>query len=222
MRCIIIEDEPLAQEILVSFVSDHPSLELLGTFDDAIKALEFLNRQSIDLIFLDINLPKLSGMSFYQSLQTRPQVIFTTAYPEHAVQGFELAATDYLLKPISFERFLQAVQKAVEKSETQNDQVLLIKSDKKYYRIPLDEISLISSMGDFAKVHTTTKTYITSQTLKQLLQILPNNQFLRIHKSYIAAIHSIEYLEGNQVKIGSDKIPVGYSYREAVDSIFRR
>ena len=221
MNCIIIEDEPLAQEVLAGFIQAHPSLQLKGVFDEGMKALDVLAEDSIELIFLDINLPKISGINFYKTLKKRPQVIFTTAYSEHAVTGFELEATDYLMKPIGLDRFLLAVNRALEKRQNQSEGHLLIKTDKKHFRIPFDDIKLIVSMGDFVKIQTSERNYISSQTLKQLEQILPKPQFIRIHKSYIIATAAIEYLEGNQVKIGSEKFPVGQSYRDAVDRIFR-
>ena len=221
MRCIIIEDEPLAQDVLIKYINDHPMLQLKGVFDDALSALNSPESRLVDLIFLDINLPKLSGINFYKALREKPQVIFTTAYSEYAVEGFELEATDYLLKPISFDRFMAAVSKALEK-KTKNPQGFLhVKTDKKYYRVPYPEIKFISSIGDFVKIHTPSQTYISNLKLRQLEELLPSDEFIRIHKSHIVSISAINFLEGNQVQVEDQKLPVGYAYRATVDQLFR-
>lgn len=221
IRCLIIDDEPLSRNVLKTFVSDHPDLELVGECKDAFEAMEALGKQTVDLLFLDINMPKLSGVNFYKSLNQKPEVVFTTAYPEFAVDGFELNAVDYLMKPIAFERFVQAVQRVKEKlgqspaQDLANDHILL-KADKKVYRTPFENILFCEALGDYVKVHLIDKVLIVTITMKKLLSELPADQFIRTHKSYIINRTKFEYIEGNQIKIGPDSVSIGQSYREAV------
>jgi len=170
-KCIIIEDEPLAQNILKKYISDHPSLELVAICDDALKAQTILTQQNIQLLFLDINLPKLSGINFIKSLIHPPLVIFTTAYPEFAVEGFELNAVDYLLKPFSFERFLKAVNKVIEKLNTPvqnniggNNSFIFLKADKKNHKVDLETIHYIEAIGDYMKVITDMVELLVNET----------------------------------------------------------
>ncbi len=213
----------MARDILKKYIGEIGDLEIVGEALDGIEAMDKTETSNPDLIFLDVNLPKLSGLNFYKSLRKKPRVIFTTAYPDFAVEGFELEAVDYLLKPFSFERFVAAVDKAKGQldSVTQED-VLVIKQDKKIFRIPFDEIQYFESIGDYVKVFSKNKNWISSDTLKNLDQTLPGELFLRIHKSYIVGLKHIEYLEGNQLKIGDKKLPVGHSYREKVSELFRK
>ena len=222
-KCLVIEDEPLAQNVLKKYIDEHPSLELSAICPDALSAQPLLAKQPISIIFLDINLPRLSGISFLKSLSHPPLIIFTTAYPEFAVEGFELDAIDYLLKPFSFERFLKSVNKALEKLErttTGNTEVvpnsIFIKADKKVYKINLNDILYIEALDDYVKVVTTQQNYLVKDTLKSMLEELPASQFIRIHKSYIIAGSKIVFFEGNFVKIGDKEIPIGASYREEV------
>lgn len=224
INCIIIEDEPLAQQILAKYVEDHPDLGLNGIFDDPLKAITTLENDDIDLILLDINLPKLSGINFYRSLTNQPLVIFTTAYADYAVDGFELEAVDFLLKPFSFERFLKAISRAKNKmavDETHED-VLIIKVDKKIFRLPCSEITYIESLRDFVKIHTTENSYISSETLRNLMKKLPPRQFLQIHKSYIVNFSKVDFLEGNQLSIVEMKLPIGQAYRNEISLKFRK
>lgn len=221
IRCLIIDDEPLSRNVLKTFAEDHPDLEFIAECKDAFEAMDVLAKEPIDLLFLDINMPKLSGVNFYKSLNHKPEVIFTTAYPEFAVEGFELNAIDYLMKPIAFERFVQGIQKVKEKlgdskkEETLQDFILL-KADKKIYRTPFDEILYCEALGDYVKVHLVTKTLIITTTMKGLLSDLPSDQFMRTHKSYIINKTKFEYIEGNQIKIGEHMVSIGQSYREEV------
>jgi len=221
IKCLIIDDEPLSRNVLRTFTQDHPDLELVTECKDAFEAMEVLSKESVDLLFLDINMPKLSGVNFYKSLNHKPEVIFTTAYPEFAVEGFELNAVDYLMKPISFERFVQAIQKVKDKQgdskkeETAQDYILL-KADKKIYRTPFEEILYCEALGDYVKVHLTTKTLIITTTMKGILADLPSDQFMRTHKSYIINKTKFEYIEGNQIKVGEHMVSIGQSYREEV------
>ncbi|MEO9871706.1 LytR/AlgR family response regulator transcription factor [Ekhidna sp.] len=222
IRCIIIDDEPLARDVLESYTKDLPSLKLVAICKDAIEAMDILNREEIDLIFLDINMPKLSGLNFYKALSKKPKVIFTTAYAEHAVEGFELEAVDYLLKPFSFERFIKAVNKISMEESNQKDDFIMLKADKRSHKINYNQILYFESLGDYVKAHLVNeKILIISETLKKLEELLPSS-FLRVHKSYILSIPHLEYLEGNQAKISDTKIPIGQSYRDKVNDIFKK
>lgn len=219
-RCLVVEDEPLAQNVLKKYIAEHPLLELAAVCADAPEAQQWLARQQAALVFLDINLPRLSGISFLKSLSRPPLVIFTTAYPEFAVEGFELDAVDYLVKPFSFERFLRAVNKALEKLERKEPPApatsIFIRADKKVYKINLADILYIEALDDYVKVVTTQGHYLVHDTLKSMQEELPAEQFMRVHKSYIIAGSKIVFIEGNYVKIGDRDIPIGASYREEV------
>lgn len=221
INCLIIDDEPLSRDVLKGFIQDHPDLNLAGECKDALEAMTFLEKQPVDLLFLDVNMPKLSGVNFYKSLQQKPEVVFTTAYPEFAVDGFELNAADYLMKPIAFERFLQAVQKVKAKfgggseSKPQQDYIML-KADKKMYRTPFDELLFCEALGDYVKVYLKDKVLIVTATMKKLLAELPSDQFIRTHKSFIINTAKFDYIEGNQIKIGEHTVAIGQSYREHV------
>lgn len=222
-KCLVIEDEPLAQNVLRKYIDEHPSLELAGICANALDAQAMLAKQPVAILFLDINLPKLSGISFLKSLSHAPLVIFTTAYPEYAVEGFELDAIDYLVKPFSFERFLKAVNKALEKLErpstsntTSIPNSIFIKSGKKVYKINLDDILYLEALDDYVKVVTAQNNYLVNDTMKSLLEELPATHFIRVHKSFIIATGKIVFFEGNYVKIGTREIPIGASYREEI------
>ena len=229
-KCIIIEDEPLAQNILKRYIADHPSLELAAVCNDAMEAQTKLTRQTIDLLFLDINLPKLSGINFIKTLLHPPLIIFTTAYPEYAVEGFELNAVDYLLKPFSFERFLKAVNKAVEKinaslsrSPDEQNQHIFLKSDKKLHQVDLESIRYIEAIGDYMKVITDSGQLIVNEKMKTLQETLPANLFIRVHKSYIISRKRIKYIEGNYVQVDDKSIPIGITYRtEVLESLHKK
>lgn len=219
-KCIIIEDEPLAQNILKKYIGDHPSLELVATCADALEAQAILNQQNIHLLFLDINLPKLSGINFIKTLIHPPLVIFTTAYPEFAVEGFELNAVDYLLKPFSFERFLKAVNKAIEKLNTsaQNNNAassdfIFLKADKKNHKVDLESIQYIEAIGDYMKVITDSGQLIVNETMKKMQEELPATQFIRVHKGFIISRNRIKFIEGNYVQVADKSIPIGATYR---------
>ena len=220
-RCLIVDDEPLSRQVLKGFVADHPDLELAGESKDALEAMSFLEKYEVDLLFLDINMPKLSGVNFYKSLQKKPEVIFTTAYSEFAVEGFELNAIDYLMKPIAFERFIKAIQKVKDKLGQNSTSLpvqdyIMLKADKKMYRTPYEDILFCEALGDYVKVHLKDKVLIVTTTMKKLLAELPEQIFLRTHKSYIINKTKVEYIEGNQIKIGSQMISIGQSYRDVV------
>ena len=197
---------------------------LKKTFRDPLDALEYLQQQTIDLIFLDINMPKLSGLSLMKSLTNPPLVVFTTAYPEYAIEGFELEAVDYLLKPFSLERFIKAVQKVEEKlafiqslnRDEKSSEFLFIKSDKKLYKIDYQDITALKAYGDYVKIITPKKTFLTKEKLSQLENELPKSEFFRIHRSHIIALNKIEFIEGNLVKIGMEKLPIANTYKEVL------
>ncbi|MGZ2371911.1 LytR/AlgR family response regulator transcription factor [Ancylomarina sp. YFZ004] len=223
INCLIVEDEPLSQEILESYIANCQELKLCGTCKDAMRANAILHRENIDLIFLDINMPIINGIEWLKSLDQGPEVIFTTAYPEHAVEGFDLNALDYLLKPFSFNRFLKAVNKflVLKKNEEVNpignsdtSKTIWVKSNKKSYPIKLSELAYIESDGDYLKLFLGEKPIIIHETLKNFISKLPNKVFMKIHRSFVININKVEYLEGNQVCLASKLIPVAASYRE--------
>lgn len=221
--CMVIEDEPLAQNILKKYIEDHPSLELIAICSDALEAQTILISQPVQLIFLDINLPKLSGINFIKTLVHSPLIIFTTAYPEFAVEGFELNAVDYLLKPFSFERFLKAVNKATEKlnaSILNNNEnkvsFIFLRADKKIHRVELDAIHYIEAIGDYMKVITDSGQLIVNETMKKLQEELPATLFIRVHKSFIISRNRIKYIEGNYIQVEDKSIPIGATYRNEV------
>ncbi len=222
-KCIIVEDEPLAQNVLKKYIVDHPSLELVGTCTDALEAQVILSKQDVQLIFLDINLPKLSGINFIKTLLQSPLIIFTTAYPEFAVEGFELNAVDYLLKPFSFERFLKAVNKVLEKlsnstshKKEEKDSFIFFRSEKKIHKVDLESILYIEAIVDYMKVITVSGQLIINETMKNLQEELPAGSFIRVHKSFIISRSHIKYIEGNYVQMGNKSIPIGATYRNEV------
>jgi DNA-binding LytR/AlgR family response regulator len=227
IKCLIVDDEPPARRVLEKYICELPILKLEGKCCNAFETLDALHKKQIDLIFLDINMPKLTGLDFLKTLQNPPLVIITTAYREYALEGYELDVLDYLTKPIPFDRFLKAVNKAVEKLKTKyiphpslNDQpnnreeYIFVKVDKVNYKICLDDILYIESIGDYIKIFTPEKNYLTNITLKKIEAGLPSCSFMRVHKSYIISISKINYAEGNMVKINKTSIPIGQTYRK--------
>ncbi len=224
INALIIDDEPLAQDVIKQYAQKLPDLKIVATCNEAICAHKALQEQPIDLIFLDINMPKLSGISFLKNLNNPPLVIFTTAYSEYALEGFELNAVDYLKKPFSFERFCKAFYRAEEllllkkKAVTQPGEseakFLFIKSNKKNYKINFADIMFVEGLGDYIKIHIKENHYVTNLSMKRILDLLPADLFYRIHKSYIISLHNIESVEGNMVSIEGNKLPIGNSYRQ--------
>ncbi len=216
MHCLIIDDEPAARDILRKYISDAPELELSGICKDALEARQMVKQKEIDLLFLDVHMPRLTGIDFLKSLNHPPKVILTTAYSEYALEGYELDVVDYLLKPFSFERFLKAVDKAWDKTEPSNskESYVSIKADGKLYRIHFDDIIFAESQGDYVTVHTTEKNITFNQTLKDFHAQLPPMDFSRVHKSFIVSLSKIKYLEGNMIMLGEHTIPVGKSYKQ--------
>ena len=227
INCIVVDDEPASRDILETYITDCPVLNLVGLYSNAIEATKVLNEEDIQLFFLDINMPKLNGLKFYKSLANPPIVIFTTAYPEYAVEGFEVDALDYLLKPFSFERFLKAVNKAqhalTSKQALPEKAFILLKSEKKLYRIIIDEINYIEALGDYVKVHCSDQSIVVHDTFQNLLNQLEKSNLFRVHKSFAIAINKFDHIEGNMIKIQGTSIPIGQTYRSAfLDHIKRR
>ena len=226
IKCIIIEDEPLAVKILSDYILQVPFLEIAGKFKDAILAADYLRDHDVDLIFLDIHLPKLKGMAFLKTLTNPPAVIVTTAYHQYAVEGFELNVTDYLLKPFEFERFLVAVNKV--KSIPKDEQVLngnnekdfiFLNVNKKKVKILFPEIVYIESQREYIKIVTTKKTYISKISTKEIESVLPSNLFKRIHRSFIISLDKIESYNAETVEVNGISIPIGRGYRGVLEEL---
>ncbi|MFB6318753.1 LytR/AlgR family response regulator transcription factor [Saccharicrinis sp. FJH54] len=217
INCIAIEDEPLALKKIKEFIEQVDFLNLLEGFDNAIDAVGFLKRNSVDLIFLDIRMKKLSGIQFLESLQIKPKVIITSAYDEYALKGYELDVADYLLKPFTFERFIKSVDKVYNQLNTsQNDnsnEYIFVKTEYRIEKILIKDILYIQGMKDYLQIHITDRKIMTLQTFKNVLEILPRADFQRVHNSYIVSISKIENIERNRIRIGSDLIPISDSYK---------
>lgn len=232
IKSLIVDDEPLSQEVIETYIKDLPVIELVKTCNNAMDALEALKQYEVQLIFLDINMPMLSGINMVKTLVSPPWIIFTSAYAEYAIDGFDLDAVDYLVKPFSFERFVKAVNKVRDKLETQTavalskkapkgQDFIVIKADKKLYKIDFDDISYFNSVGDYVKVFTRQgKVIITNETLRNIEMNLPGELFVRTHKSYIVSIKSIRYIEGNQLMVDNSSIPIGLKYKEELINKF--
>ncbi len=220
INCIIVDDEPASREILEKYVSETLPLNLVKSCKNAFEASEILKQDDIRLLFLDINMPRLSGMKFYKSLTNAPYVIFTTAYPEYAVEGFEVNAIDYLLKPFPYERFLKAVNKAMEVILHQTTQIgtardfILLKAGRRLNRVFIDEILYLEAVGDYVKVFYNDKNILVHSTFQDLLSQLPDNKIIRIHKSFAVSKIKFEAIEGNSVIISGKQIPIGTSYKQ--------
>lgn len=216
---MIIDDEPLSRDVLRKYIGELKDVKLVAECRDAFEATAYLNREPVDLMFLDINMPGLSGISFARSLTQSPLIIFTTAYPEFAVEGFEVNALDYLVKPFSFERFLTAVNRAKERLQKQSprsesSRKILLKADKKMYALDFSDIEFIEGQGDYMKIHLNDKVLVVHHTIKSILESLPEEDFMRVHKSYVVNLTKIRFIEGNQVRIGEHSIPVSPPNRE--------
>jgi len=233
IRCLAVDDEPPALHVLKNYIMSVHNLELAGTCADAVEALNYLRQQTIDLLFLDIQMPNLLGTDLIRTLKNPPKVIFTTAYRKFAVEGFELDAVDYLLKPISFERFLKAVNKVMETSlqvvensdnthDPQNNAqnaFINLRAERKNIKIPLDQIIFIESLKDYIKVVTVTKNIITKQSISSIEELLSKNRFVRIHRSYIVALDKIESFTSDTIEIAKHQLPISRMYRHEVEKI---
>lgn len=217
--CIIVDDEPLSRDILRKFIGKVRDLELVGECPDAYAATHMLSGRDIDIMFLDINMPGLTGISLVRSLPRAPLVIFTTAYPQFAVEGFELDALDYLVKPYSFERFLKAVNRAVERLSPENggtpaDRKVMIRADRKLYAVDPADILFVEGLGDYIKIHLEGRQLVAHDTIKGFTENLPQADFMRIHKSYAVNLKKIGFIEGNQVRVGDALLPVSPAWKE--------
>ncbi|WP_166919521.1 LytR/AlgR family response regulator transcription factor [Flavobacterium poyangense] len=220
-KCIIVDDEPPATRILENYIGKVSFLEKVGVFNDSLKALEFLNKENIDVIFLDIQMPQLTGLQLSRIISKNIKVIFTTAYPDFALEGFELNAVDYLLKPISFERFYQAVSKLNPEVKTEvvsNNAVefIFVKTDgkNKFQKVLLNDILYVESLQNYVCIHTSKQQIITHSSLKNVIESLPEKDFVQIHKSYIVALKQIESTDSFSVFIGTKELPIGATYKE--------
>ena len=227
IKCIIIEDEPLAVKVITDYVSQVSFLELKGTFRDAILATDYLRDNTVDLIFLDIHLPKLKGMAFLRTLSHPPAVIVTTAYHQYAVEGFNLNVTDYLLKPVEFERFLVAVNKVktlhgekikqTEAEETRD--YIFLNVQKKKVKILFSEIVYIESQREYVKIVTTKKEYISKLSTNEVESLLPSNLFKRVHRSFIISVNKIESYTNEMVEVNGVSIPIGRGFKDVIEKL---
>lgn len=217
--CIIIEDEPLALEKTRDFVNKVPFLELTATFDNALLGLTYLNNHKVDLLFLDINMDELSGIELLENSRITSQVIITTAYQEYALKGYELKITDYLLKPFTFQRFLQAVNKAQENlirhSSNPQPNFIFVKTENRLEKIMLSEIVYVEGMRDYRRIHTLQRKIMTLQNFSELEKMIPATIICRVHKSYMVALDKIVSIERNRIKIADQLIPISDTYKDA-------
>jgi DNA-binding LytR/AlgR family response regulator len=228
LKCLIVDDEPLAQNVIESYLKNISNIELIAKCENALSALEWIKKQKVDLIFLDISMPFISGIDFIKTLQNPPEIILTTAHKEFAVESYEINVLDYLLKPISFDRFLKAINKLENYPSdfikpvmdvSENDPFIYVKSDKKNVKIFLKEILFIESLKDYIKIHTTDKTIVTQVQISAIEQRLPES-FLRIHRSFIIARDKITAYTQHDFEIGKHQIPIGRNYKAIVSKNF--
>ncbi|MCR9064870.1 MAG: LytTR family DNA-binding domain-containing protein [Cytophagales bacterium] len=227
IRCVIVEDEPLARKLISEYVNTTPNLTLVASFGNPLEALEFMRENTIDLLFSDIQMKEITGITLLKLLNKKPFVVLTTAYSEYALEGFELDVTDYLLKPITFERFLKAVEKVSQRMKNEKPEAvtvvstdpandfIFLKDGSKLLKVRLPDILYIQGLKDYVKVITTERQIVSLQTMKSLEETLPSNQFIRIHNSTIVAFDAIEEIERDKVKIGKVYLPVSDSYKKS-------
>ena len=232
IKCIIVEDEALAQDVIQSHLQKVDRFELVGICNNALEAKELLDKKEVDLMFLDIQLPGMTGLHFLRTLPNPPLVVVTTAYSEYAIESYEFNIIDYLLKPISFERFSKTVDKIVhgrlfttppvkEKDDLPGDHIF-VKSNSKFFKVNFSEIVFIESMKDYLKIHTAEYKLVTHQTMNDMEKILSPRQFIRVHKSYIVAVSHIKAIYGNSVDMENATIPIGLNYKEKVMNFIGR
>lgn len=219
--CIIVDDEPLAQSVIENYLNNVPAVELKAKFDNAIDAMNYLNSNHVDLMFLDINMPELNGMELLKTLSKKPEVILTTAYSEYAIESYELGVSDYLLKPIGLPRFIKAVNKVIElltmeknfkEGGGEKPRYIFIKVDGINLKLMLEDIRYVEAYGNYLKIFSTEKMYLVTDTMINFMTQL-DDDFIRVHKSYIVPLSKIEKLIGNRVHIGEDQIPIGNTYK---------
>ena len=224
IRCLLVDDEPLALDAMATLTGKIPELEVIGRCKDAVEALQVIHQKKIDLLFLDINMPELSGLEMLRSLTNPPRVIFTTAYREYAVEAFELDVVDYLVKPVSFERLLKSINRYHDRIRTNSkegqaettDEAVTFYSDKKTYKINTSEILFIEGLKDYALVHTKSNRIITRQTMKNLEAMLSSYHFIRVHRSWIVPYQRLSSWTSYSVNIGEKEIPIGKTYRKSI------
>ncbi len=231
LKCIAIDDEPLALELLEDYISKTPFLKLEHLFNNAISAMDYLRETHVDIIFVDIQMPDLNGIDFIKLLENPPHLIITTAYDQYAVQSYELEVNDYLLKPIAYERFYKAVSRILEKkisisvpktnSEIINHKkdYIFIKSEYKVIKVLLEEILYCEGLKDYIQIHTHGGKFLTLMSFKKLSEILPENKFVRVHKSYLVSIAKIDTIERNRIIINEQYIPIGEAYKEKFNEV---
>lgn len=222
IKCLIIDDEPIARQILEKYCGYLPELEIVASCQNALEAKQVLERDHVDLIFTDINMPVLSGLAFIKTLRQTPQVIFTTAYKEFAHEAFDISACDYLLKPFSLERFIMAVDKAKEKLEKGStgvrmpatDSFIYVRSEGKIFKVDFETLQYAEASGNYVKIVMDDRTFTTSMTFASFEALLPKSKFSRVHRSFIINKSKIRVIEGNRIVIGAQEIPIGFNYRE--------
>lgn len=230
IKCIIVEDETLAQNVIQAHLQRTNQFELVGICSNAIEAKEVLSKQKVDLIFLDIQLPGMTGLNFLRTLENPPLVVLTTAYADYALESYEFNVVDYLLKPISYERFSKTINKILEgnlfslkkENERLNNDHMFVKSDGKFYKVNFSDIIYIESMKDYVKIHMATKKLVTLQTMNEMEKILPSKQFIRVHKSYIVALAHIKAIYGNNIEMEKATVPIGVNYKEKITHLTGR
>jgi DNA-binding LytR/AlgR family response regulator len=223
INCIVVDDEPLARQLIVSYIGQAPGMQCLGEYQGAVEAFAALHAQPVDVIFIDIEMPGINGLNFIRSLKKSPKVVFITAYTEYAVDAFEIEAVDYLVKPVTMERFLKTVGKLIQ-SQDQNTAIqqssdissIFLKVDKRLLQIGMDEIVYIEGLGDYLKVHCADQTHITYMPMRKIEALLPPGRFIRIHRSTIVNRQCIHFIEGNFVRIDKTDLPIGLTYRDAL------
>jgi len=222
IKCIIIDDEPLAAEVIATHLSEFSNMELIGTFTNPMEALLTIESGGVDAVFIDINMPKMNGLDFIESLESSPYFIITTAYREYAVESFDLDVLDYLVKPIPFTRFLKSMNKLSQKflsdkstelpAQAAEKSFIFLKVDKKLIKIKFEDINYIESLKDYIKVFTKSGDYLAHKSLSSITEEIPKNQFLRLHRSFTVALDKIQALEGNSVLVTGKRIPIGRKY----------
>lgn len=229
MKYCIIDDEPIAHRIIEGYCKNLPYLQKIGNCYDAFEAMQLMNNEAVDLIFLDINMPKLTGFELLKTMKQIPKVIVTSAYKEFALEGYELDVTDYLLKPFSFERFLKAMNKVMDDQpkmltptpSEKKKASFFLKGDKKMHQIHLEDILFIEAYGNYTKVFLMEEMIISHEKISTLEDLLPASDFLRVHKSFIVATDKIKLIEGNRIRIKEHLIPIGQTYRQQLKQLFR-
>jgi DNA-binding LytR/AlgR family response regulator len=214
MNCLIVDDEPLAHKVIESYIQQIDTLQLVGNAYKAADAVNFLQKNAVDIVFLDIQMPELTGLELLKTLQQPPNIIFTTAYSEYALESYELGVVDYLLKPIRFDRFLKAIQKVsiTKKMPVEND-YFFAKANGAQHRINFADIRFVEAFGNFVKIHVIDKFILTAETMIEMENKLNAANFIRVHKSFIVNTNKIESVNGNQINIGQNEIPIGASYK---------